>query len=184
MADGLPGRHFANEIAPRLIGMAVRAKSLAAFFCLFMSAPTNPPRIKRSRAMRCRHPLCLASLVLAGRTFGASSSAVMQDSPTQKEQAFDVASVKYIGPRAIQTGPGRGMVIGEQPFRYSGQRLTFKLALLSILEEAYGLEEWQIVAPDWLNEELYQVDAIMPANATQHDSRVMVRTLLTERFGL
>jgi uncharacterized protein (TIGR03435 family) len=102
----------------------------------------------------------------------------------QAEPSFDVVSVKDAGPQFVRVSSDRGINPAQLDFTWSGPRLRFKLPLDRILLEAFALEEWQLVAPGWLAEELYEADAIMPAGSTRQDGRLMVQTMLKQRFGL
>src|ERR1700678_1512526 len=96
--------------------------------------------------------LSVTSLLMvtpAGAAAGALFASAAQEPPARVDSGFEVVSVKYVGPREQPIGSPVSM-LGEHSFKNSGQRLTFELTLLSILKEAYGLDEWQIVGPDWL----------------------------------
>jgi uncharacterized protein (TIGR03435 family) len=56
----------------------------------------------------------------------------------------------------------------------------------SLTSTAYAIDERLISGPDWVEKEqdLYRVEAVMPAGSTVKDIPAMVRTLLQERFHL
>lgn len=104
---------------------------------------------------------------------------------------FEVASVKpavnvpfggrfpISGPMAetigFEGGPG-----SKTPGRihYSG------VSLKMILVRAYGMRPYQISGPGWMETERYQVDAKYPADTKPEEFRLMLQTLLTDRFHL
>ncbi len=105
----------------------------------------------------------------------------------QTPTAFDAVSVKDAGsivPRSTSGQRQRAMDLMRW-FQYTPGRVTCSLPLRAILAEAFGLRQWQIHGPTWLDDaEFYQVDATMPADTTREDSQLMLRTMLVERFGL
>ena len=48
---------------------------------------------------------------------------------------------------------------------------------------AYDIKRFQILGPDWIRNERYNVNAIVPPHATKEDFRGMLRNLLTDRFA-
>jgi uncharacterized protein (TIGR03435 family) len=49
---------------------------------------------------------------------------------------------------------------------------------------AYKLEPYQVIEPNWIASRLYDVAAKVPAAATRDEMRLMLRSLLAERFHL
>jgi len=100
----------------------------------------------------------------------------------QNEQArasFEVASVKPVqqgrpGPGPLRGGPGTG----------SPERLSGAASLKALLARAYGLKNYRIAGPEWMESERYQIDARVPAGASQEQVSPMLQSLLAERFGL
>lgn len=102
-------------------------------------------------------------------------------------QTFDVVSIKSTGPVPHLTfQPGeKGVFQSVQPFRFTPGRVTCNLPLRSILNEAFGIKDWQLSGPDWLGEqERFQIDATMPADTTRTQAWLMLQTMLADRFGL
>jgi uncharacterized protein (TIGR03435 family) len=97
-----------------------------------------------------------------------------------QQPSFEVASVKHVG-SAIMYGPGVSPVMG---CRYNGTKVTCRQQLRSLVEHAYTVEPWQVQGPDWIDTENYEVAATMPEGASRETGRLMMRTLLAERFGL
>jgi uncharacterized protein (TIGR03435 family) len=74
----------------------------------------------------------------------------------------------------------------------SNNRLTYEHAgvkfrnatLRCLVAEAYGLQLNQVLGPSWLDQREYDIEAKADRPATKEQLRVMLRTLLTERFKL
>jgi uncharacterized protein (TIGR03435 family) len=94
---------------------------------------------------------------------------------------FEAASVKSAGP--YREGRSVGMHGGpgtEDP----GQIHWHYVSMRRLLMEAYGLKEFQVDTPPWIGKEFYDVDATVPAGAGRDQFRLMLQTLLAERFHL
>jgi uncharacterized protein (TIGR03435 family) len=103
-------------------------------------------------------------------------------SQTAKDPAFEVVSIKAIGP-AISYGPGGSFVLG---LRYTGTRITGNSQIPALIEDAFSLKPFQIELPDRgnLSLECYAIDAVMAEGTTRDTANLMFRTMLVERFGL
>jgi uncharacterized protein (TIGR03435 family) len=53
-----------------------------------------------------------------------------------------------------------------------------------LIEEAFSVRAWQVSGPSWLSLDKYDLTATMPADTTKATARLMLRTMLAERFGL
>jgi uncharacterized protein (TIGR03435 family) len=95
--------------------------------------------------------------------------------------AFEVASVKPAEPPAA----GRRFTpLDGGPGTKSPTRLTGTASMKSLLMRAYGVKNYQISGPAWMETELYDIAAKIPPGATKEQVAVMVQNLLTERFHL
>jgi uncharacterized protein (TIGR03435 family) len=95
---------------------------------------------------------------------------------------FEVASVKPAPP-----GDGLGMttVQGGIDSKDTSQVTYRNISIMNLLGRAYGPHNsWQIVGPNWLDGDRFDVIAKIPAGTTKERFQVMLRNLLTERFGL
>jgi uncharacterized protein (TIGR03435 family) len=110
-------------------------------------------------------------------------------SPSQvanNEPSFEAASVRP----ASGSLPGGRIVVGmlqpvggpgtSDPGRISYPRINLKFLLMN----AYGLQDFQIMGPKWLEEEWFEVEATMPPDTTKEKFRGMLANLVTERFRL
>jgi len=90
--------------------------------------------------------------------------------------SFEVASVK-----PNKTGRGLAIVV-MQP---SGRVSTENMAVRDLIVTAYGIEEIQLAGlPGWATSERFAIEARTDGSATSEQVRLMLRTLLAERFKL
>ena len=96
--------------------------------------------------------------------------------------AFEVASVKPAAPPGA--GPFRfGMNGGPgtaDPGQWTGKSVTLK----NVLMTAYGVKQYQISGPSWLDSERFDIAAKIPKGATREQFILMLQNLLAERFKL
>jgi uncharacterized protein (TIGR03435 family) len=91
--------------------------------------------------------------------------------------AFEAASVK---PAALSTD---GDV--KRSFNGDAGRIDYKnVTLKGLIMRAYGVKEYQITGPDWLDSNGYDIVATIPHDATEAQLPQMLQTLLAERFKL
>ena len=89
--------------------------------------------------------------------------------------AFEAASVK---PAAPSTD---GNV--RRSFKGDAGRIDYQNATLkSLIMRAYGVKDYQIAGPDWLDSAGYDVVATIPRDAAEAQLPQMLQTLLAERF--
>ncbi len=115
--------------------------------------------------MRIRSRLpCLLTCLL---TFATGTS---QAAPP----AFEVASVKAMKP-----------VRGSDRLQVEPGSLTMRnVTLRTCIRWAYGVGEYQVNGPDWINSERYEIIAKAAGPAPDTELRFMLQTLLAERFQL
>jgi uncharacterized protein (TIGR03435 family) len=104
----------------------------------------------------------------------------------QERAVFDVVSLKHVGDQrsnSVQTGPG-AFLSNIRGFKYSPGAVSCRLPLMSILSEAYQVRPFQIQGPEWLDQEVYEIDARMPDGTSKETARLMVRSALADRMGL
>lgn len=109
-----------------------------------------------------------------------------QAQPADKTLTFDAASIK---PAAPPTPNGRGMIMMRGPSGGPGSKDPGRIhypymSLKNLLMNAYDVKNFQITGPDWLDKELFDVEATMPPETTKEQFRVMLQNLLAERFKL
>ena len=98
--------------------------------------------------------------------------------PSAPPPAFDAASVKRSAPQEM--GKGTGSNMRADPGRLTCTNVTLKRYLVA----AWGLKEYQVSAPEWMNDERYDLSATMAAGTPTNEVLQMLQGLLTERFRL
>lgn len=96
---------------------------------------------------------------------------------------FEAASIK---PSPPPEG-GRMMMINGRggPGSNDPTRIRFTNASLAqIVARAYDIKNYQLTAPDWLNQERFDIDAKIPTGATKEQAGIMLQNLLAERFHM
>lgn len=107
----------------------------------------------------------------------ALSPAQTPSSPT-----FEVASVKPAEPQEM----GR-MMIGTRggPGTPDPTHATFtNVSLTMLINIAYGVRDYQVTAPGWMDSTRFDIVAKVPAGATKDDFKLMLQNLLAARFRL
>jgi uncharacterized protein (TIGR03435 family) len=100
-----------------------------------------------------------------------------------KAPAFEVASITPCKPGTPEP-PGEHM--GMVQFTYPGGRFRASATSLKyLLEWAYNIQPSQHSdGPPWMGTERYDIVAKAEGNATDAQQKLMVQTLIAERFGL
>jgi uncharacterized protein (TIGR03435 family) len=90
---------------------------------------------------------------------------------------FEVASVKPAPPT-----PGRGI---SSNMRMDPSRITCtNVTLKKLIVESYEMKEYQVIGPEWLNTELYNIEATIAPGTSGDQALVMIHNLLADRFHL
>lgn len=94
--------------------------------------------------------------------------------------AFEVASVKPADPG--ESGPGD---IPRNMDSSPGHFVMRNVPLRFCLEWAYDLKDYEVTGPDWIkSENRYDIIANASGPASENEMRMMLQTLLTERFQM
>jgi uncharacterized protein (TIGR03435 family) len=117
----------------------------------------------------------------------------------QERLTFEAASVKPVE-SAGSGGGGVGQSVvrktaGPSSRRYEAPtggpgtsdpgRIHYPMVTLHFaLTKAYGVNDYQIVGPDWLDRDQFDIDATMVAGTTIEQFRTMLRNLLIDRFKM
>jgi uncharacterized protein (TIGR03435 family) len=110
-----------------------------------------------------------------------AASANLQQSqgvPAEADLAFTVASVKPA--RLPPEGAGRQGAF--QPQIEPGRLRFPAVTLKTLLMFAYDVKDFQIVGPGWMGDQRFVVEATMPTDTTQDQTRIMLRNLIAQRF--
>ena len=115
--------------------------------------------------------------LVAGWMFAAFATAQLAGQGSdQKSVTFEVASVKPHTTSGVNERSG----IEETP----GLIRVENLSLRALIEEAFGVRDYQFNGPSWLDSERYEIVAKPPAGYTRSDYRSMFQALLADRFKL
>jgi uncharacterized protein (TIGR03435 family) len=114
--------------------------------------------------------IVLATLVTATAAFCQPAS----------PPAFDVASIKASAPGRAGGNPLLGDNIKASPGSLTMRRVTFK----ECIQWAYHVFSYQVTGPDWIDSDRYDIIAKAAGPANEPDLRVMLQTLLADRFQL
>ena len=105
------------------------------------------------------------------------TAAASQSTPPLPE--FEVASVKPTPP-PDPAARSESLTFKLANGRATGQNATLKMMLI----KAYGVKDYQILGPDWLSTERYDMLAKAPADTPDSQLPLMLQRLLAERFGI
>ena len=124
--------------------------------------------VKRFSGVRVPRALVIVAVVAAGAVVSTHA----------QRPTFDVASIKKIDKpvtfRGFPTGPIRG-----------GTVTLMNSTVVSLIQFAYGLRDFQVVdGPDWVRNDLFEVQARAAGEPSRADVLLMLQALLEDRFGL
>jgi uncharacterized protein (TIGR03435 family) len=109
-------------------------------------------------------------------------SFISYSQPANMATEFEVVSVKAVAPANARPGSFRmsGGPGSNEPQRFTAENAAFQ----NLVRLAYELETYQLVGPDWIQTQRYNVTARVPAGTSREQFRLMLQTLLTQRFAL
>lgn len=90
---------------------------------------------------------------------------------------FDVATIKQSLPGPATTGFG---LITQDAELISYKAISLKFLLM----RAYGVKEFQISGPDWMDASRYDLTATLPPGTTADQIPAMLQELINERFRM
>jgi uncharacterized protein (TIGR03435 family) len=117
-----------------------------------------------SRAVSVTSFILLASSAVFGQT-------------TAPRLSFEVASIKPAPPPSENRMQVR---MGGDAGRLDLQNVS----LMQVITRAYGIKDFQVTGPDWLNADRFNIVAKMPEGTPKEQVNLMLQTLLEERFHL
>jgi uncharacterized protein (TIGR03435 family) len=92
---------------------------------------------------------------------------------------FEVASIKPAPPPdpsgmrvSVRGGPGTSLFRCEN------------CSLSTLIENAFGIQDYQLSGPDWMQNTRFDISAKIPPGTTQEQYRLMIQNLLMERFKM
>ena len=103
-----------------------------------------------------------------------------RETSAERRLAFEAATIKLAAPDAV-----RNRVMPTSPNRLSIPSMT----LTALIYAAYGDGGFNTSmrvtgGPDWVNKTAFAVEGVAPGEATPRQLRLMLQTLLEERFAL
>ena len=107
-----------------------------------------------------------------------ASSLALAQAPEPKLE-FEVASV-----RKSETNPAADNAVALGLRMDGAQARIGRLTLRDYIGMAWRVKTYQILGPDWLGTERFDINAKLPAGATADQIPRMLQSLITERFGL
>ena len=119
--------------------------------------------------------LCLV-LLTGSLVVLLTPSLVLAQTPERKLE-FEVASVRPSS-NDMRDSVGLGLRLDGAQARVGALTLRDYIAM------AYRVKAYQVVGPDWLASERFDVNAKLPAGSTAADIPQMLQSLLADRFGL
>jgi uncharacterized protein (TIGR03435 family) len=96
---------------------------------------------------------------------------------------FEVASIKP-SPPAPGTGRVRVGSHGGPGTNDPGLFTCERCSVFGLIRQAFGIPDYRISGPDWLQATRFNVSAKVPEGATKQQFRMMMRNLLADRFKL
>lgn len=122
--------------------------------------------------------MCYETNTRAGTVvmFAALACSGALSMPEAQPLAFDVVSIRP----TQSTLPG-----GVTDFRAGGEFVAENEIPLQLIRAAYNTDVYRIIdGPDWIRRERFDVRARANASVTRDQTRVMLQTMLAERFQL
>jgi uncharacterized protein (TIGR03435 family) len=123
---------------------------------------------------------------LTGVVFGQSTpSATTPSDAAQKDLAAAKAPVKF-EIADVHTSPPHRYPFFDGGFLVNGRYLLRQATIADLIATAYGQQDSTFVhgGPSWLEWDRWDVIAKVPSGTTEASAKEMLRSLLTERFGL
>lgn len=97
-------------------------------------------------------------------------------------QEFEVATIRPAGPLNAQAVRDGKLLIGQ---RITGNQVDYGyLSLRNLVMTAYEVKPHQVTVPAWMDEQRYDIHALMPEGTDPKQIPAMLRSLLKERFKL
>ena len=123
-----------------------------------------------------RSTVFAVSAIAAGLSYGVLYG------QTAPPLSFEVATVKLSPPMDFSNfGAG-----GRRPgVKIDAGRISIvQTPLFQVMTGAFRVKEYQLLGPDWMKAVTVDIEAKLPAGATEGQIPEMLQTLLAERFGL
>lgn len=114
--------------------------------------------------------------------FAATSLSLFPQTPAKL--SFEVASIKPNSPiTSIDLASGKPLPLIGMAINAARVDI-FHMTLRDLLMQAYALKQYQIVGPDWMSSQQYEIHAKLPEGSLNEQIPEMLQTLLEERFKI
>jgi len=118
-----------------------------------------------------------AAMVIVAASAGAERQ---REAPAERRLAFEAATVKLAAPDAV-----RNQVVPTSPNRLYIPSMTLTWLIYTAYGDGGFNTSMRVTGgPAWVNRTAFSVEGIAPGPATPRELRLMLQTLLEERFGL
>jgi uncharacterized protein (TIGR03435 family) len=116
----------------------------------------------------------LPALAVAALALGPAQT----PAPAAPRVEFEVATVRPV--TAAQAADG-SVTLG---FKMDGAQMRVGLPMRDLLSIAYRVKAYQIIAPEWVTSERFDINAKIPAGVSPEKMPEMLQSLLSDRFGI
>lgn len=108
-----------------------------------------------------------------------------QAAPPPKPVTFDAVSIRPLGPGGGGRGGNKGGPQVCRPLLYTTGMVSGAATASRLIQDAYGLSPHQVSGgPEWLDDDRFCIEAKSPGPAEEEQLKVMLRTMLADRFRL
>ena len=137
------------------------------------------PRTKRARA------LIVCTACLLGLLFTLVGAAGSPTSTTPGQPSFEAAAIRLESPHSLEELT-RGIGVFSMCKYPTSHYFAHFVSLQILAGMAYGFDSLHILGAEWLNTQLYSVDARVEGDAqlSQQEMKPLLRGLLEDRFHL
>lgn len=109
---------------------------------------------------------------------------VRAQGPGRDSRSFDVVSIRPAAP-VDWSAPAPSGSQRPSSMLVTSSRVSIRdLSLTDVLMKAFGVETYQLVAPDWARGTSFDIQATLPPDAEPARVPEMLRTMLADRFGM
>jgi uncharacterized protein (TIGR03435 family) len=101
------------------------------------------------------------------------------ETAAEERLAFEAATIRRAAPNAV-----RNRVMPSGPGRLVIPSMSLTWLIYTAYADGMGTSARVSGGPDWVNQDAYEVQAVSPSNPTPRELRLMLQTLLEERFAM
>lgn len=169
-------------------GVESIGRVLALKFTTQSQKPVDPICHYRIQPVMTHYPHLILTVLLGAVGIWTALQPPADAQISGKPLIFDAASVKPLSALPVTAGRKGGRGPGGPGTADPGRIHYAAIRLKDLIINAYGVKDFQIVGPDWLNDDgektRFAIDATMPPSTTKEQLRLMLQNLLADRFKL